>query len=729
MQYLQPNTTLQGGKYKIERVLGQGGFGITYLARNTVFDINVAIKEFFMKDENERDGSSVTMPSTTKLELFQGQKEKFKKEAKRMFAIKNEHIIGVSDLFEENGTAYYVMDYVDGENLAERLKRTGKLMTEQEVSEILPQILDALKSVHDAGIWHLDLKPANIMLDKSGNVKLIDFGASKQLNAQKGGATTSTAISYTNGYAPREQMEQNYDKFGPWTDIYALGATLYNLLTNKRPPLPTDIDDDVTEDKREALPFPSSTSIEMKHLVLQMMQTNRLQRPQRIEDISELSVKRDTKNTLNDESTIMAISNNLSDEETIIAPPIENAVPKHQVKEEKPEDVDLSYTEGLEETWKDKFWSYLTDLKHIGLIFAVICGLGILRQIVVSCSKATNNSKKEYATIFEATRNPNITEEDSKNLISQLEELAGKEYGPAYFLLGSFMSDKDSTKAMELFNQAMPLLSKQALDGDLYAQYDLGCCYYSGIMVSQNYQEAFQWYNKSAQQGLPEAMQSLALCYLWGNGVNENLDEGMKWQYKAAESNVPTILYTTGVICEQFAGDSIKAFNYYKKAADLGNIEASLIIGADYRDGVLVSQDYAKALEYYTKAAEKGNPIAYINIGTIYYFSYTDYTYHGRDLGVEKDINKAIYNLEASLKIVENVDAHYWLGLCYWYAKDENKDDTKAFNHIKIAAEGDHAAAQMQLYFFYCHGIGVEPNQKLAQMWRKRAIENGYEEE
>ena len=288
MQHLQPNTTLQGGKYRIERVLGQGGFGITYLARNTVFDIDVAIKEFFMKDENDRDGSSVTMPNTTKQELFHGQMEKFKKEAKRMFAIKNEHIVGVQDLFEENGTAYYVMDYVDGENLAERLKRTGKPMTEQEVRDILPQILDALKSIHEAGIWHLDLKPANIMIDKAGIVKLIDFGASKQLNTQKGGATTSTAISYTNGYAPREQMEQNYDKFGPWTDIYALGATLYNLLTNKRPPLPSDIDDDETKDKHQALPFSTIIRDNMKNFILQLMQTNRKKRPQSISEVMPL---------------------------------------------------------------------------------------------------------------------------------------------------------------------------------------------------------------------------------------------------------------------------------------------------------------------------------------------------------------------------------------------------------------------------------------------------------
>ena len=316
MQHLQPNTTLQGGKYRIERVLGQGGFGITYLARNTVFDVNVAIKELFMKEENDRDGSLVTMPNSTKTELFLGQKEKFKKEAKRMFAIKNEHIIAVHDLFEENGTAYYVMDYIDGESLAERLKRTGKPMSEEEVKQILPQILDALKAMHDQGIWHLDLKPANIMINKSGTIKLIDFGASKQLNTQKGGATTSTAISYTNGYAPREQMEQNYDKFGPWTDFYALGATLYNLLTNKRPPLPTDIDDDMSDDKHLALPMPN-VSDKMKQLILWLMKTNRMQRPQSIEEVVVPSKKKMNNQVASVKTTMLSAPDNCMKEETL----------------------------------------------------------------------------------------------------------------------------------------------------------------------------------------------------------------------------------------------------------------------------------------------------------------------------------------------------------------------------------------------------------------------------
>lgn len=293
--------TILRGIYRIDSYLSSGGFGNTYVATNIEFDERIVIKEFFIKGVTQRESNQTTI-SVSNIEnenTFQEQKEKFKKEARRLRQLHNSHIVSVHDLFEENGTAYYVMDYIDGESLAERLKRTGKAMTETEVNAILPQILDALKSVHDAGIWHLDLKPANIMLEKGNIIKLIDFGASKQLNTQKGGATTSTAISYTSGFAPREQMEQNYDKFGPWTDIYALGATLYTLLTNKRPPLPTDIDDDESPVKSKALPFLQDISVDARNRILWFMKTNRNLRPQ---SVSEIRVNID------------------KDEETLIAP-------------------------------------------------------------------------------------------------------------------------------------------------------------------------------------------------------------------------------------------------------------------------------------------------------------------------------------------------------------------------------------------------------------------------
>ena len=281
--------TVLRGIYRIDKYLSSGGFGNTYVGYNLQFDERIAIKEFFMKGITERDDDqvSVSISNEDNCNSFLEQNKKFKKEAKHLRKLNNPHIVRVHDLFEENGTTYYVMDYIDGENLSERLKRTGTPLTEKEVWDLLPQILDALKTVHDTNLWHLDLKPGNIMVDKNGNAKLIDFGASKQLNTQKGGATNTAAVSFTNGYAPREQMEQNYEKFGPWTDIYALGATLYNLLTNKFPPTPSDIDDDESEDKHEALPLGKEVSEKMRKLILWMMSTNRVKRPQSIEILME----------------------------------------------------------------------------------------------------------------------------------------------------------------------------------------------------------------------------------------------------------------------------------------------------------------------------------------------------------------------------------------------------------------------------------------------------------
>ncbi len=284
-----PVGTILHGTYRIDGYLASGGFGNTYVVTNIQFGERYAIKEFFMKGVTERDENTTTI-SVSNLEnagAFEAQKAKFKKEAIRLRKLSSPHIIRVHDLFEENGTAYYVMDFVDGENLRDQLKRLGHPLDETAVWKIFEQVLDALEVVHGQGLFHLDLKPANLMVDKKGEVKLIDFGASKQMSAESG-ATTSTAVSYTNGYAPREQMEQALEKFGPWTDFYALGATLYFLLTNKKPPIPSDIDDDMTEDKQEALAMPKGVSSRMRRLILWLMETDRRKRPQTVAEIRKM---------------------------------------------------------------------------------------------------------------------------------------------------------------------------------------------------------------------------------------------------------------------------------------------------------------------------------------------------------------------------------------------------------------------------------------------------------
>lgn len=280
--------TVLHGTYRIDDYLSSGGFGNTYVATHILFGSKLAIKEFFMRGVTQRAGDTckVCVSNNENLEEFKQQLEKFKKEARRLHDLDNKNIVKVHDLFEENGTAYYVMDYIDGEDLRNWQERMKCPMTEEEVMKILPQVLNALKAVHAKKMWHLDLKPANIMVDEIGTVKLIDFGASKQFDSKKG-KVTSTAIAYTDGFAPIEQMEKSSDKLGPWTDFYALGSTLYNLLTNQKPPKPSDINDDHSNDKHLALPMPSSVSDKLKGLVLWLMTPNRSERPQSVDLIIE----------------------------------------------------------------------------------------------------------------------------------------------------------------------------------------------------------------------------------------------------------------------------------------------------------------------------------------------------------------------------------------------------------------------------------------------------------
>lgn len=273
---LSKGTKLHNGSYCIERPLSSGGFGNTYLVTNS-FGEQQALKEFFMRGVNMRNGNAVTVSVPDNHASYDSQKEKFKKEAIRLRNLKNDHIVKVHDLFEENSTVYYVMDYINGESIAELMKRTGKPISEKQAWQILPQVLDALKAVHEQKIWHLDIKPGNIMLDKNGNVFLIDFGASKQIDSK--GSQTSSAMCYTPGYAPVEQVEQAMDKFGPWTDFYALGATLYYMQTQQQPPSSTALAEG------DAFRFPADMSKNMQDIICWMMKPARKSRPQSVDEV------------------------------------------------------------------------------------------------------------------------------------------------------------------------------------------------------------------------------------------------------------------------------------------------------------------------------------------------------------------------------------------------------------------------------------------------------------
>lgn len=242
---LQPGNTLQGGKYRIEKVLGQGSFGITYLASyattiegalgKMAVDIKVAIKEFFMSEVNQRNEQTHGVEGSSS-SIFTNYRIKFRKEAQNLASLHHPHIVQVTDVFDENNTTYYVMQYIEGMSLDSFIASKGHVSAEDTIL-IAAQIGQALSYMHQRHMLHLDLKPGNIMLDKQGQVHLIDFGLSKQYDSN-GEPESSTSIGMgTPGYAPIEQANRmgQGKQFQATIDVYAFGATVYKMLTGHRP--------------------------------------------------------------------------------------------------------------------------------------------------------------------------------------------------------------------------------------------------------------------------------------------------------------------------------------------------------------------------------------------------------------------------------------------------------------------------------------------------------------
>ena len=247
---LKQGTLLQGRKYKIEATLGRGSFGITYLATARFITqgglgamevvTKVAIKEFFMHEVNvrDRDGRSVEGSSSS---VFTNYRHRFRREAENLAKLRHPNIIRVYDVFDENGTTYYSMAYVEGTTLDEYIRQHHPL-AEADAVAIFGRVCSALSSMHEQRMLHLDLKPKNIMRSTQGEVFLIDFGLSKQFGANGEPESSTTIGAGTPGYAPFEQANPIKDGTFPATlDIYALGATIYKTLTGQRPPVATDV--------------------------------------------------------------------------------------------------------------------------------------------------------------------------------------------------------------------------------------------------------------------------------------------------------------------------------------------------------------------------------------------------------------------------------------------------------------------------------------------------------
>lgn len=228
---LSPSSTLQGGKYTVIKSIAEGGFGRTYLAEQDKLGRKVTIKELSVDDAPEATVPSGSSSSEISI-ADESKKKKFLKEARLIAGLNHRGVVRIYDVFEENGTAYYAMEYLPGGSLKEKVLREGAL-SEAEANTIMHKVCDAINYVHARNILHLDIKPSNILFDEDGEPVLIDFGISRHFETGEQTSTSQNGIS--KGYAPVEQYFED-SHLTEATDIYSLGATLYFLLTGSNPP-------------------------------------------------------------------------------------------------------------------------------------------------------------------------------------------------------------------------------------------------------------------------------------------------------------------------------------------------------------------------------------------------------------------------------------------------------------------------------------------------------------
>jgi len=725
--------------FRVESVLGKGGFGITYVALDLQLGKRVAIKELLPDSIATRiDGSTVVPQSASLHENWMWARDRFLEEARLLAGFSHPSIVGVHRLIEANGTVYMVMDYVEGESLEARFRRKGSEPDQASLMAVISPILDGMSEVHAKGLLHRDIKPENILINRRGQPVLIDFGSARLAV----GATMTMTSIVTHGYSPIEQY-QTKGKMGAWTDIYALGAVMCRVITGEKPPVAADrlMDDDFVWLSNRGL---SGFDQQFLIAVDWALRVRPEERPQHIAQwASHLQAEK---------------------------PGATSSPPKQPVEfrpvDESPPEIPTEYAAPIEIAQPAPPKNSKTLLVAGIIVFFVICCIGLIAlnsghssqkqyeqgMALLEGEGVEKNEAKAFEILLAAAKAGNVDAQtqvgrmyaigdgvtkDSAEAVKWFTKSAKQGIAVAQNKLGEMYMrgdgiQKDNSEAIKWFRKA----ADQNLD---IAQNNLGWMLDEGIGIETNDAEAVALYSRAADSGNAVGKYNLALMLRGGEGIPKNehrageilntLDifdkiEVFEWYKRIAETGDPSaqshlaVMYYKGFGCEK---DTVKAEIWTKKCfsgrynqASAGNVEAQTFVAKMYADGKGVAKDAVEAVKWYRKAATQGDAFAQCALGNAY----------ARGEGVEKDAAEAVKWFQKAADQGQAY-AQECLGKAYLTGNGIGKDFAEAVKWYRKAADKGSPEGQRLLGWMYAKGEGVAKNLAEAVKWYQKSAEQG----
>jgi TPR repeat protein len=770
-RFALPENTILDGAYRIRRVVGTGGFGITYEALDIHLAARVALKEYYPLDFGERDGSmSVRPKSQLQKEPFEWGRSSFLKEARTLARFEHPSIVRVSRVFEANSTAYMVMSFEQGESFESWLRGLCRPPSQEELDAIIAPLLDAIALMHGQDILHRDIAPDNILIRSDGSPLLLDFGAARRAVAEM--SRTLTGIVKA-GYSPHEQYSSNSRLQGPWSDLYALGGTLYRAITGHAPEEATlRVSDDRTPSVAQ-----TARGVYRPEFLAAIDKCLRVvpsERPQSVAELRTMMFAAMPRKAVAIAPKALPLSASRSRRLlslmargwvpiTAAAVIASGAYGGYQFAHWKvgwrDERVASTATAELPVAASDPAAKRNDVEQRSGEVAKArsspprsgepVETRGELVELTARTATQTKDPRRGRLGInlenmeLPLARSLGLASADGALVVGMTtggpSAQAGILFGDVLVAInGNSVSNVDDARQqiwksspgtvmrLKVWRTAtsdgdvVGHLQRVADAGNAHLMYVMGRLYASGNGVPRDEERAVSWYRRSADAGDASAMTALAVALLDGRGAPIDNQEGLRKLKIAAANNNIEAMYRLARLLEQgkiVDRDPVEAARLFKQAAEAGHVPSMFEIGRMYYSGIGVPIDLGSAVAWYKKAADRGNAAAMVNLGWLYE--------HGK--GVEPDLSGAIdlYKRAADLG---NSIAMVDLAILYAAGRGVAKDEASAIGLYKKAVDLGNARAMNNLAWMLQSGQGVaQKDPEGAADLIMRALDRRYE--